>query len=260
VSRSDLFPTPIPEDVTPELSETADAGTQPGWSAGRVAALAIGTLLGLVALTLIGAGGTALWADRTQRDGGFVTTDLHEFSTSGSALATDETELGSAGVAWLYGPGLLGKVRIRVTPRDTGSRLFVGIGRSSDVDRYLAGVDRTVISEFFEEKVERLDGGEARSTPQAQDFWVASAAGAGPQTVLWEPSDGRWTVVVMNADARPVLDVKADLGARIPALPWIALGLLLTGAVFAAGGALLIAGALRKRTRRVNPLPTLEEQ
>jgi hypothetical protein len=260
VSHSDLFPTPIPEDVTPELSGTADAGTQLGWSAGRVASLAIGTLLGLLALTLIGAGGTALWADRTQRDGGFVTTDLHEFSTSGSALATDETELGSAGVGWLYGPGLLGKVRIRVTPRDVGSRLFVGIGRSSDVDRYLAGVDRTVISEFFKEKVEPLDGGAARSTPQAQDFWVASAAGAGPQTVLWEPSDGSWTVVVMNADARPVLNVKADLGARIPALPWIALGVLLTGVVFAAGGALLIAGALRKRTRPVNPLPTLEER
>jgi hypothetical protein len=108
--------------------------------------------------------------------------------------------------------------------------------------------------------VERVDGGTARSTPQAQDFWVASATGAGPQTVLWEPSDGSWTVVVMNADARPVLDVEADLGARIPALPWVALGLLLTGALFAAGGALLIAGALLKRTRPVNPCPTLEER
>lgn len=246
MSHSDVSTTPIPEEATPEVSHAGEAG----WRASRVAALAIGTLLGLLALTLIGAGGTALWADSTQRDDGFVTTDLHEFSTSGSALVTDETELGGAGVSWLYGPGVLGKVRIRVTPRGVGSRLFVGIGRSRDVDGYLSGVDRTVISEFFDEKVERVEGGAARSTPQAQDFWVASATGAGPQTVLWEPSDGSWTVVVMNANARPVLDVEADLGARIPALRWVALGVLLAGAVLAAGGALLIAGALRK-----HPLP-----
>jgi hypothetical protein len=251
VSHSDLFPTPIPEDITPKLSETGKAATHSGWSAGRVAALALGTLLGLLALTLIGAGGTALWADRTQRDGGFVTTDLHEFSTSGSALVTDETELGGAGVSWLYGPGVLGKVRIRVTPRDAGSRLFVGIGRSGDVNRYLAGVDRTVISKFFEEKVERLEGAAARSTPEAQDFWVASATGAGPQTVLWQPRHGSWSVVVMNADARPALDIEADLGARIPALPWVALGVLLAGAVFAAGGALLIVRAVRDGRRSV---------
>jgi len=52
---------------------------------------------------------------------------------------------------------------------------------------------------------------------------------------------------VMNADGRPGIDVRADLGARIPALPWIAVGFLLAGALFAAGGALLIAGAIRRR-------------
>jgi hypothetical protein len=244
VSHSDLLPAPIPEDVT-AASEAAQAGARRGWGTGRIAAIAIGTLLGLLALTLVGAGGTALWADRTQRDKGFVTTDLHEFSTSGSALVTDETELGAAGVGWLYGPGLLGKVRIRVAPRDARSRLFVGIGKSHDVDRYLAGVDRTVISEFFKEKANHVGGGAARSVPEAQDFWAASATGVGPQTVLWKPGHGSWSVVVMNADARPVLDVEADLGARIPALPWIALGVLLAGAVFAAGAALLIIGAVR---------------
>jgi hypothetical protein len=245
VSNSDVSTTPIAEEVEPEVSEAGEAATRRGWGAGRVAALAIGTLLGLLALTSIGAGGTAIWADRTQRDDGFVTTDVHEFSTSGSALVSDETELGAAGVGWLYGPRVLGKVRIRVTPRAAGSRLFVGIGRSADVDRYLAGVDRTVISEFFEEKVEQVDGGSARSTPAARHFWVASATGVGPQTVLWKPSDGSWRVVVMNADPRRALDIEADLGARIPALPWVALGLLLAGAVFAASGALLIVGAIR---------------
>jgi hypothetical protein len=176
-----------------------------------------------------------------------VTTDVHEFSTSSSALATVSTELGSAGAGWLYAPGLLDRVRIRVTPVSAGPPLFVGIGPSTDVDRYLAGVNHTVITEFWDEKVDAVRGGTPRSAPGTQDFWAASTAGAGPQTLAWDPVDGSWTVVVMNADGRPGINVGADLGARMPAVLWIAIGLLAAGAVFLAGGALLIAGAIRGR-------------
>jgi len=218
-----------------------------GWTAGRVTALAIGTLLVLFALGLLGAGGTALWADRTQRDEGYVTSDVHTFSTSGSALATVSTELGSAGIGWLYSPGLLDEVRIRVTPTSLGPPLFVGIGRSTDVERYLAGVGHMVITEFWGDETENVAGGAPRSAPGRQDFWAASDTGRGTRTLVWEPKDGSWTVVVMNADARPGIDVGADLGARMPAVLWIAVGVLAAGGLFLAGGALLIAGAIRGR-------------
>jgi hypothetical protein len=52
----------------------------------------------------------------------------------------------------------------------------------------------------------------------------------------------------MNADGRPGVETEADLGARLSALPWIALGLLVGGVVFMAGGVLLIVGAIRRRT------------
>src|SRR5262245_40120128 len=129
------------------------------WSGGRIAALVIGVLLVLISLALLAAGGTGLWADRTQREAGYATTSVHNFSTSGAALATESTQLGSAGVEWLYAPGLLGKVRIRVTPASSGSALFVGIGRTADVDRYLAGVKHTLISDFFGNKTRSVDGG-----------------------------------------------------------------------------------------------------
>lgn len=219
----------------------------PGWTGGRVAALVIGAFLVLIALVLLGAGGTGLWADLTQRDESYVTTDVHEFSTSGSVLATEPTHLGSPGVGWLYSPALLGNVRIRVTPVNPGPQLFVGIGKSGDVDRYLAGVGRTVISDFFESKVETVGGGNPRSKPATQQIWVASSIGAGERTLKWDPQGGSWTVVVMNADARPGVGVRADLGARMPAVVWIALGVLVGGVVFLAGGGLLIAGAIRGR-------------
>ena len=228
------------------------ASRRSGWTGGRIAALVVGALLLLVSLALLGAGGTALWADRTQRDGGYATTGVHDFSTAGSALATVSTELGSAGVGWLYAPTLLDEVRIRVTPTNPGSALFVGIGPSTEVDRYLAGVNHTVITEFWEEKVETVAGGQPRSAPATQDFWVASDSGRGARTLEWDPTDGSWTVVVMNADGRPGLDVGADLGARMPAVLWIGVGLLVAGAVFLAGGVLLIAGSIRRRAGRAS--------
>jgi hypothetical protein len=217
------------------------------WTGGRITALVIGALLVLLSLPLLGGGGTALWADRTQRDAGYATTDVHEFSTSGSALATVPTELGSAGVGWLYSPALMDKVRIRATPTSSTGPLFIGIGPSGDVDRYLAGVNHTVVTEFFGDKTELVAGGQPASPPGTQSFWAASVTGSGPQTLVWDPADGSWTVVVMNADGRPGINLGADLGARFPALPWIALGFLIAGIILIAGGVLLIVGAIRGR-------------
>ena len=86
-----------------QLQVTSDApgaerpqvgGRSLGWSAGRVTAVVIGSLLVLVSLALLGGGGTGVWADLTQRDGGYVTTGTHEFSATGSALASEPTHLG----------------------------------------------------------------------------------------------------------------------------------------------------------------------
>jgi hypothetical protein len=189
-----------------------------------------------------------MWAYLTKREAGYMTTGEHSFSTPGSALATKSTKLGSAGVGWLYAPTLLGKVRIRVTPESAGPPLFVGVARSEDADRYLAGTGHTVINDFWDEDVQPVAGGRPASAPSAQHFWVASSSGTGTRSLVWKPADGRWTVVVMKADGRPGVAVRADLGARPPALPWIALGLLAAGLVFLAGGGLLIVGAIRRRS------------
>ena len=250
--------TQVTHAALPEATELRSEAVSraSGWTAGRITSIAIGTLLVLVSLVLLGAGGTGVWADRTQRDGGYVTTDVHEFSTSGAALATVSTELGSAGVGWLYAPGLLEDVRIRVTPASTGRPpLFVGIGPSTDVDRYLAGVNHSVITEFWEEKTKTVAGSEPAAAPGTQSFWVASSAGSGARTLEWDPIDGSWTVVVMNADGRSGINVGADLGARMPAVLWISLGVLIAGAVFLAGGGLLIAGAIRARRASQATLP-----
>ena len=245
-------PTEGPPHGTVTVPPQHKAAAPPsGWTAGRIAALVVGVLLVLLSLPVLGGGATALWADRTQREAGYATTDVHEFSSSGSALATVSTELGSAGVGWLYAPALLDEVRIRVTPTSAGGPLFVGIAPSAGVNRYLAGVNHTVITEFFGDKTEAVEGRTPAAPPGSENFWVASTTGSGPQTLTWAPADGSWTVVVMNADGRPGIAVGADLGAKVPALPWIAVGFLVAGVLLLAGGVLLVVAAMRReRTRR----------
>jgi len=229
------------------IARSPGAAAHSGWTGGRITAVLIGALLTLIASALLVGGGVALWADRTQRDpAGYVTTGVREFSTAGSALATERIDLDSPGVDWLYSGVVLGEVRIRVTPASDGRSLFVGIGPSDDVDRYLAGVSHTRISNFWRGRTQAIGGGTLETAPGTQDFWVASATGATPRTVVWDPANGSWTVVVMSADGGPGIHVAADLGATMPALSAIAVGSLVAGAVLLAAGVLLVAGAIRR--------------
>jgi hypothetical protein len=217
------------------------------WTGGRIAALVVGIALVLFALGPVGGGAFAVWVDRTQRDtAGYVTTGTHAFATSGSALVTDPVELDSPGVGWLYSAVILGNVRIQVTPTTASAPVFVGIAASDDVDRYLAGVDRTVISDVWTDGVESAGGGAPASVPGTQGFWVASATGTGTQAVTWDAANGTWTAVVMDPNGDPGVDVEATLGATMPALLGIAFASLLIGALFLLGGALLIIGSVHR--------------
>jgi hypothetical protein len=221
----------------------ARAPARPGRS---ITARIVGAMLVLISVILMTAGGTALWAHLAKRDAGYLTTDVQTFSSAGSALTTEPADLGPSWTGWLYSPGLLDEIRIRVTPVGTGPDMFVGIGPSADVDRYLAGVSHTHVSDFLTNSVEFIDGGAPASPPGTQGFWVASSSGAGTRTVEWEPVDGSWTVVVMDVDGGPgVREVETDLGARYPALPWIAVGVLAAGTVLLVGAVLLFSRGVR---------------
>jgi hypothetical protein len=236
-----------PPPVPPRPEQRLD---RPGWTGGRITALVIGSLLGLMSLGLLGGGGFLLWADRTQRDAaGYLTTGFHEFSTSGSALIGDRIDLGSPETGWWTPPSLLEKVRIRVTSTEPGRAMFVGIGATADVNRYLAGVGHAVISGFGQRDIRTVSGTTSASPPGRQGFWVASSTGTGSRTLVWDSAGGSWTVVVMNADGRPGIDVRADAGATIPVLLWIAVGLLSAGGLFLAGGVLLIVFAVVRASR-----------
>ena len=222
--------------ATTTAATTTDVSTRRGWTAGRVVALVIGSVVALMSLGLLGAGGIATWATNTQRDAaGYLTSDSRSFATAGYAVTSDGIDLGSSADAITPGD-ILGTVRIRATSADPAANVFVGVAPQSAVDRYLTGVDRRVVTNWANghARSEAAGAGAPATAPTATKIWTAQASGPGTQALTWRPTGGHWVVVVMNANGHAGLSVTADAGATIPDLGWIAAGL------FAAGGVLLI--------------------
>jgi hypothetical protein len=143
---------------------------------------------------------------------------------------------------------LVGDVKLAV---DSDSPVFVGIAATSDVERYLAGVrHETVVDLAVPPTYELSDGGAPAAAPQTQDFWVAQASGSGEQAMTWQVDRGDWTVVVMNPDAGPGLDVDVATGAEVPALGWLAPLLLSVGGTGLVVAVVWLTVAIRGASRR----------
>jgi hypothetical protein len=115
----------------------APAGT--GWTAGRIMALAAGSVLLLVYLAFIAGGAALVWADIGQVHSGYVTTSTATYSTQGYALASDS--INAHGLS-----PFTDKIRIRITSSDPAGPLFAGIAATGAVGRYLGDVSYTTVN------------------------------------------------------------------------------------------------------------------
>jgi len=210
----------------------------------RTVSLVWASILCVVALALLFAGGWALWKDRIDRDGnGFVTIRSNELRTEQYAIVGD---LRGDGPGWLYGSSVIGDARVRATSQ-TEQPLFIGIARKDDVLRYLRGAGYATI-DSFEVRADTTHAGQAPSGPLSRkSIWAASTQGTGEQTLAWRPRDGDWSVVFMNANAGANVDVRGEISAKLPALPWLAGGLLVIGAVAGFFGARVLVRAIRRQ-------------
>jgi hypothetical protein len=223
---------------------------QPSDSLGakRVLLLVFGSIALLIALALLAGGGAAVWG-LSQRDGaGYFTSGTHELSTGSYALASDSLDVGTDAPGWVFRDHFA-TVRIQAT---SSQPIFIGIGRTSAVDRYLAGVQHDQIADLdldpFSVSYRHRSGSAPPGQPAGQSFWRAKASGSGTQTISWPLEKGNWSVVAMNADASRGVTVDTRLGARLPYLRWIVIGFLAGGGlVLLIGSSLIYLGARRPR-------------
>ena len=229
-------------------------------SAGRVTLLVFGSLATLVALGALAAGAFGLWLHETKRDeDGFYTTRT-ELSTPTYALSSEGFDIADVD-DWPFGEGTFATVRLQGASVDPAHEIFIGIAPERDARRYLAGVEHDEVVDlnfggsFDDATVDyrRRPGSTTPSTPADQSFWAASVSGSGSQTLDWDLEDGRWTIVVMNADAAPDVEVDMTLGAKVPFILGLAIGLLAGGALLLLAGATMLYFGARSRPAAAGP-------
>jgi hypothetical protein len=216
---------------------------------GRIVRLVFGSLGLLVGLALIGSAIGGIVGLETNRDAtGYLVTHTHHYETSSYALSTESLNVG--GVTGALEAGLVG-IRVAATSSDVAKPLFIGIARTTDVNRYLTGAAhdelRDISFDPFKIDYRRLGTGAPRELPSTRSFWQAQANGTGTQTIRWPVKKGRWSAVVMNADGSRNVSVDAQLAARLSGAWWFVAAFIALGALSLAGGIALVRSGTRKR-------------
>jgi hypothetical protein len=208
---------------------------------GRVLLVALGAVGALIGLALAAVAVVLLVV--TGRDGAFGGGEA-TLSTERYALVSDAAGLGTGGID--------ATVRVRVSATG-GGPVFVGVGPTAAVDRYLSGVP---YDEMVDVRLSPLratlvptDGAQAPARPADQPVWTASASGPGEQTIEVPVHAGGQRLVVMNADGSAGVEVTAALSLRAPFLRTLAIWLLAAGGVAAPVGGVLLAIGVRRSVR-----------
>ena len=214
--------------------------------AGRIVAIVVGCILGVLGLGLLVAGiaGTVAYGVARDDDGFFRTDEIHLATrprrsrpTASTSEAAPVTPTGSPSEAtsprspWIY---------VRLARVRSSSR---GSDPPTDVTRYLASVAHDRVSDYDDSNstvsYERQEGSATPAPPGDQTFWVAEVTTAQPGALTWDVEGGDWTVVVMNADGSSGVEANARVGIKIDWLLPVAIVLIVVGVVVMVGGILL---------------------
>ncbi|EMD25664.1 DUF4389 domain-containing protein [Amycolatopsis azurea] len=241
-----------PDYPTGEGVPPARKPGESGWTPGRIVAVVVGIVLGLTSMGLLTGGATALWLDRVARDSDGYLTTAASYRTETFALASERIRFARAADDSVPALGALGDLRVTVTDDVTRKPVFIGIARSQDVQRYLAGTAYATVTDLSSGAVVTHQGPDSPGPPETRDIWKVKSSGPGSRAASWPDEPGDWTVVVMNADGSPDVQVRSETGATVPALGWFAWSLLLIGAAALAGAVALVAFAVAKASQGIS--------
>jgi len=208
----------------------------------------IGVVGLIVAAPLLFGGGSLIVLESTLADeDGYINSVPFDVEVDGYAVVAGPAEIHLAPEL----PVQLGEIatlRIRAGHDDPEQGLFVGVANTDTVESYLGGVPHAIVEDLDAEEFSltyRVDASaDAPGVPGDQPFWINSTYGTGMQTLEWELEPGEVSFVIMNEDAADGISFEAVVGARVPVIRPVAMGLLIGGAVTLAVSTLLLAIAL----------------
>jgi len=134
------------------------------------------------------------------------------------------------------------QLKIQATSNDPSKEVFIGIASVSDASSYMSGTNYHEVDDFswdynpWRETATRIsyhekNGGAPAGAPIIHSFWSAHVSGSGTQTLTWDPTQGSFWIVGMNADGSQDVDLEVRMGARLPILQSIGGILLAIGLV-----------------------------
>lgn len=208
----------------------------------KLAAIVAGALLALGGLAAGAVGGLLFGVFGGD---GNVASGTHRISTSQTALVTKIDDIDDISDL----ATIVGDPRLRLTAK-ARERVFVGIGRADQVDRYLASVPVDEVTDFeidpFSLTRRPRPGTSEPPAPGTQSFWVASASGR-DATLRWKVSDGDYRLVLMNADGSRAVSAATSVGLTLPHVSRVAWVLVGGGVLLLAGGVALVVVGTRRR-------------
>jgi hypothetical protein len=222
---------------------------------------AIGRLLPGGALAVIGTvlalgGGGLLAAFGTD---GQLTSGRHLLSTPAAAIVSPVASIKhTSGVASVVGQP---RLRLSASPIQGTGGVFVGIGRTADVNRYLAGVATEQVTDLnvapYAITEVRHSGRLNASPPALQRFWVAKATSTrAAAQINWKIHDGQYQVVVMSANGHGGFATTSAIRITVPNIAIYAIAGLLIGLLMVGGGTTLLIRSTRQpqtNTTAANP-------
>jgi hypothetical protein len=243
-------PADTPPPPTPSVEAAPERRRHGAW---HVVAIIVGLLAIMPGLGML-AGGTTLAIANSTADDGYFDVTLDRLDTNGVAIATiDLWDEAGDGEDWPWVLDWLDvDVRLRVDGVDRTDDVFVGIARTDDVERYLVDAPYAELFDFEDRSpvYRRIDGAAEVAAPAEQAFWTVSTDGSGEQQLDWEVRNGRWSVVVMNADASPGVTADVEVGVHSDAVVPIAVTLIVVGGLVTIGSiTLIVIGARGRRNR-----------
>lgn len=219
----------------------------------KIALIILGVLVTLFGLAFIAAGAVLLAVAGAD---GWAQSPTERIDTATYAMVSESAEIETDAADAADAIGDI-RLRFRAEATDGTGAVFVGIGSTADVDRYLNNVELDVITDIefddFEVEKETVAGDDTPDAPGDQDFWRASSSGEGRQEVDWKIEEGSFRVVVMNEDGTRGVDVRASAGVRIPHVLAIALTLMIGGGIVLAIGLVGVLLAASSAGRAARP-------
>lgn len=225
-------------------------------SFGRTLLVVVGVIMLIVGLAIMAGGGALLFSNQTLKDQeGFYSTRTIKVKRDSHAVTTLPAEI-HFGPAWFLDWTEAIAVKVEGENKDPSRELFIGIGNSEQVSEYLRDATIDEIRNFrmyhpFSKPAityRRVSGNTAPADPTAQTFWKASAKGTGPQIMKWNPEEGNYVLVIMNANGSRGLNFEGSLGVKIPLMSGLTIGLLVGGFIIVLFAFLLVYLAVRTRS------------